>query len=145
MARCDRLEPQARAVLDAVAIFPRRAERGWALQAAGTSEEAIDACMTAGLLEDSGDYLSFRHEIARQAVETSLGMGQRRRLNAAVLASLQGEVGVPTARLLHHARGAGDRAAMARLTPLAVGGQDSSSAFDIRLSADAQGDMRRSW
>lgn len=119
--RIERLPYGTRKLLDAVSVFPRRAERDWALFAtdAVDGESATDHSVAARLLEDTGIHLAFRHEIAQQAVETALPPTRRRRLNATVLAAMQAAGGVPHARLLHHARGAGDRAATARLAALA--------------------------
>jgi DNA-binding CsgD family transcriptional regulator len=141
--RIGRLPPNAQALIEAVSIFPRRAERSWALGAAAIpdGEDAVDLAVAAGLIEDTDTHLAFRHEIARQAVETALRSGQRRRLSAAVLAAMQGAGGVPNARLLHHARAAGDRAAMARLAPLAgreamAAGANGQAAEYLTLAVD---------
>lgn len=119
--RLGRLPASAQALIEAVSIFPRRAECEWALWAAAVrdGEDAIELAGAAGLIEDTGAHLAFRHEIARQAVETALSPGRRRRLNATVLSAMQKVGGVPNARLLHHARGAGDLEATARLASLA--------------------------
>ncbi len=134
--RIGRLPAEAQTLLEAVSVFPRRAERGWALHVAelGDGEDAVDAAVAAGLIEDAGTHLAFRHEIARQAVETALRPGRRRRLNAAALAAMQAAGGVPNARLLHHARGAGHREATARLAPLA--GREAVAAGANRQAAE---------
>jgi predicted ATPase len=141
--RIGRLPPNAQALIEAASIFPRRAERSWALGAAAIpdGEDAVDLAVAAGLIEDTDTHLAFRHEIARQAVETALRSGQRRRLSAAVFAAMQGAGGVPNARLLHHARAAGDRAAMARLAPLAgreamAAGANGQAAEYLTLAVD---------
>lgn len=118
LARADRLAKNARSMLDIVSIFPRRAERDWALALGEADEQAIDACVSAGLVTDDGNRLAFRHEIARQAVETALSPSQRRTLNRMVLTRMEAAGGIPFARRLHHARAAADRAEMARLAPL---------------------------
>ncbi len=119
--RLGRLPASVQTLVEAVSIFPRRAEFEWALCAAavGDGEDAIELTGAAGLIEDTGTHLAFRHEIARQAVETALSPGRRRRLNATVLSAMQKVGEVPNARLLHHARGAGDLEATARLASLA--------------------------
>ncbi|WP_209427893.1 AAA family ATPase [Pararhodobacter sp. SW119] len=136
LERIGRLPAEAKALIEAVSVFPRRAERAWALDAAGIGdgEDAIDAAMAAELIEDTGTHLAFRHEIARQAVETALRPRRRRRLNAEVLSAMQAAGGAPIARLLHHARGAGDREPMARLAPLA--GREAVAAGAHRQAAE---------
>jgi tetratricopeptide (TPR) repeat protein len=51
--------------------------------------------------------VSFRHELARQAVETSLHAGERLRINGDVLALLLERPGVEPTRIVHHADKAG--------------------------------------
>ncbi|MEC3862460.1 AAA family ATPase [Mesobacterium sp. TK19101] len=115
--RLDRLPQQTHQALQAVSIFPRRAERDWALEIAGAEDEALDPAIESGLIQEDGAYVAFRHEIARLAVETALRPTQRRHLNKALLIRMQTDAGVPNARQMHHARAAGDRAQIARLAP----------------------------
>ena len=63
--------------------------------------------------------LSYRHELARLAVENVLAPAQSRGLHAQVLAGLR-ERHSDVARLVHHARCAGDRAAVLALAPEAA-------------------------
>lgn len=134
LQRIDRLPPDAQAVLDAVSIFPRRAERDWVLTVANVEEDALDLALDTGLIEDGGVHVAFRHEIARQAVETALRPANRRRLNAKLLSVLQGADGVPNARQMHHARAAGDNAQTALLAPSA--GREAMAAGANRQAAD---------
>ena len=81
LARARGCLPPARAVLDAVAIVPGRAER-WLVEALYPPEPAHSTLVVAGgvLVADDGTY-AFRHELARLAVEAELG--ERRRRDAA--------------------------------------------------------------
>jgi DNA-binding CsgD family transcriptional regulator/tetratricopeptide (TPR) repeat protein len=117
LARAARLEPPARAVLDAVAIVPGRAE-SWLVEAlCDPARGAIGACVASGMLiADSGTIstYAFRHELARMAVESDLDEEARRRLHrAAVDALTRRQAGVDAARIAHHAEAAGDDAALA--------------------------------
>ncbi len=132
--RLGRLPPVSRNVLEAISIFPRRAERDWALGIAGAGDEALDPAIDSELVQDDGAYVAFRHEIARLAVETTLRPTQRRRLNAALLTKMQTDGRVPNARQMHHARAAGDSAQIARLAPLA--GREAMAAGANRQAAD---------
>lgn len=132
--RLGRLPPETRQVLEAVSIFPRRAERDWALALAGVEDEALDPAIDSGLLQEDDIFLAYRHEIARLAVEMALKPTQRRRLNAALLVRMQTDAQVPNARQMHHARAAGDRAQIARLAPLA--GREAMAAGANRQAAD---------
>ncbi|MEM9700756.1 MAG: AAA family ATPase, partial [Pseudomonadota bacterium] len=120
LSRIASASPDVRSALEAVSIFPRRAEWDLALRVSGVDESAFDAAIEAGLMEDTGTYLAFRHEIARQAVETSLRTGRRMRLNTTLLEALQALGSASTARQLHHARQAADTDQIAHLAPLAA-------------------------
>jgi len=134
LQRVHRLPAESRAALEAVSIFPRRAERAWALEIAGVPEDALDPALDSGLVEDDGAHVAYRHEIARLAVEASLRASRRRRLNAAALALMQRAGRVPAGRQMHHARAAGDAAQIARLAPLA--GREAMAVGANRQAAD---------
>ncbi len=105
--RADKLRLEARAALDLVSMFPRRAEMTLLLPMLG-SGEGLDEVVAAGLLERTENTVAFRHEIARRAVEAAVPETARRRLNAGILTALQQARDVPVGRLVHHARAAGD-------------------------------------
>ncbi len=118
LARVERLSRAVRDALDLVSVFPRRAEAEL-LRTLLDRSIGLDAAVDAGMLEWKGDSYSFRHEIARRALEAELPGFRRRDLNARVLAVLRGQKGIPVARLAHHAQEAGDTAAIAELSPAA--------------------------
>jgi DNA-binding CsgD family transcriptional regulator len=82
----------------------------------------IDAAVAAGLLVAGSDAVGFRHELLRRAVESSLSTLGRRELNQRVLDVLKGSPGhaVDVARLVHHAREAGDIEAVQLYAPEAA-------------------------
>ena len=121
LARADRLTEPARRTLNAAAIFPRRVEAAALLALCGPNAvPGTDACVASGLLVGGEDGFAFRHELARQAVETALTPLLRRDLNARALALLRGRGDAPVARLLHHARDTGDAEAVRALAPPAA-------------------------
>ena len=146
LARAERLSPGARSMLDAVSVFPRRAD-AWALSglcgiaAAGQLAE----CVANGLLADLGDGYAFRHQIARRAVEMTLTASRRREYNERALAALRQNSDVATARLVHHAVEAQNLEAVRELAPRAareasrVGAhRDAAGHFEVALRyADA--------
>lgn len=117
--RADRLPRAVRKVLDAVSIFPRRAEKHLVERLTGGGE-SIETCFEVGLLEDNDSFIAFRHELARQAVETALGDTERRRLNQRLLDLLRGSAESAHGRLMHHAAIAGDRDAIREFAPKAA-------------------------
>ena len=121
LARAERLSSAARSALNAVSVFPRRAEAPVVEALCGPDGAGhLAECVASGMLEQFDGVYAFRHEIARRAVETSLWMPLRRELNARALAALRTAGGVPVARLLHHAVEAGDPGSVRELAPLAA-------------------------
>jgi DNA-binding CsgD family transcriptional regulator/tetratricopeptide (TPR) repeat protein len=122
LARAARLSPDARALLDAVAIVPQHAEL-WLLDAlAGEAVGGLDECLASGMLRVESPGVTFRHELARLAVEESVAPYTKIELHRRALAALADPpVGVPdVARLAHHAEAAGDGDAVLRFAPAAA-------------------------
>jgi DNA-binding CsgD family transcriptional regulator len=122
LARAQRLSCPAREVLDLCSVVPDRMDR-WLLQAALDPRPALlDQCAGTGLLIVEHNVVRFRHELARQAVESALPTAYAQALHARVLAALlaRGDDRVPLARIVHHAAGAQDHAAVRRYAPEAA-------------------------
>ena len=120
-ARVAGLSPSARAILDAVAVVPQRAEV-WLLEALTDGDlGALDECLASGVLRAEADGVLFRHELARLAVEASLPPDRAVALHRRALAALSDPtLGAPDyVRLAHHAEAAGDGPAMLRYAPAA--------------------------
>ena len=105
IGRASRQDSDARAVLDLVSVVPPQAEL-WLLGAVA-SGGALERCLDAGILERHPESVSFRHELARLAVEQALNPERAAALHAHVLRALE-ESGSEPARLAHHAEAAGD-------------------------------------
>ena len=122
LARIARLDAPARALLDAVAIIPRRAEL-WLLEALCPSAMGyLEACVRTGVVRTGQDWIAFRHELSRLVVEESIAPDQALALHRAALAALA----TPPSdkpdlnRLAHHAEAAGDRPALLAYAPRAA-------------------------
>ena len=88
LARARPLSPGAKELLDAVAVVPQRAEL-WLVEAlAGEAIQALDECVSAGMLEADPAGVAFRHELARLSIEESVGPGRKTALHRKVLAAL---------------------------------------------------------
>ncbi|MGO8950758.1 MAG: ATP-binding protein [Ktedonobacterales bacterium] len=154
LTRASRLSPEARSVLELVAVVPTKIE-WWAIEAvsgsaaqgsAATTENAwhswLEECLAAGMvhLEEGGD-VGFRHELARQAVESTLLPARKRALHALVLQALLERSGdgsaelVSLARLVHHAAQAEDGKLVLRFAPEAA---QQASAQGAHREAAAQ-------
>lgn len=128
LARVSRLPADAIAALEMAAVIGQNAEPALLAELA-PSAEAIDACLSAGLLVSLRGRLSFRHELARDALLGAMPATRRQRTHALVLAALEGHQTLDEARvasragdlavLAHHAAGAGDVAALLRHGPAA--------------------------
>ena len=88
LARAARLSPEARALLEAVAVVPPHGEL-WLLEAlAPKAVDRVDECLTSGMLISERDGVAFHHELARRAVEESLPLNRRATLHRKALAAL---------------------------------------------------------
>ena len=120
LARASRLEPAARAVLELVSLAPGGLEPDIAVEISGGGGDALDRCVEHGMLLMDLERVTFRHELARLAVEGSVPASRRQRLHDRILKHLGLAGGVEPARLVHHADAAADAAAVLRYAPLAA-------------------------
>jgi predicted ATPase len=122
LARLVSLPADAQEVVRLAAVSPTRAELWLVEEALRPAPAAVEACVSVGLLVVGEDAVGFRHELLRLAVASSLSAVARRALNRQVLLALTDAPGgrVDVARLVHHAREAGDREAVLRLAPEAA-------------------------
>jgi DNA-binding CsgD family transcriptional regulator/tetratricopeptide (TPR) repeat protein len=114
LARVARLGPASRAVLDAVAVVPGRAESWLVDGLCSPPPGAVEACVEGGVLLAADGMYAFRHELARRAVEDDLSEVRRGELHRRAVDALQARPSVDPARIAHHADAGGDNAALAR-------------------------------
>ncbi len=122
LARAARLGGRARAVLEAVAVVPPQAEL-WLLDAlAADTAEELEECLSSRMLASGPGAVTFRHELARLAVEESLSPNRSIALHRKALEALTAPEArvVDLARLTHHAEAAGDADAVLRVAPAAA-------------------------
>ena len=137
LARAARLSDRARALLDAVAIVPQRAEL-WLLEALAADDlSELESCIDAGMLRATDDAVAFRHEIARGAVAAVLppdrALALHRRAVGALIAPPHGKP--QPARIAHHAEAAGDADAVLRYAAMAG---EQAAALGAHREAAAQ-------
>jgi tetratricopeptide (TPR) repeat protein len=138
LARAARLSLPARQVLDAAAVVAPPVETWLLVEAAGATPAHLDECVAAGMLQDQATGgVGFRHELARLAVERTLGPGRRADLHGRALAALLTQPGAAPdpARLAHHADGAGDATAVLEYAP---GAARRAAALGAHREAAAQ-------
>ena len=153
LARAARLSPGAHRALEAASILQPQAER-WLLEAvAPEAPSHLDECLSSGMLIAATAAVSFRHELARLAVETSLAPNARRALHHAALVALEARPAEThdSARLAHHAEAAEETDAVLRHAPraaiaaVAAGAHREAAAQyarALRFSADAGPSVR---
>ncbi len=122
LARAARLSPAARELLEAVAIAPSQTELWLVDMLIQDAGGRLEECVAGGMLTVRSGSVSFRHELARQALEEAIDEPRRVRLHRAVLAALaEPPAGAPDlARLAHHADAADDDQAVLRFAPAAA-------------------------
>jgi DNA-binding CsgD family transcriptional regulator/tetratricopeptide (TPR) repeat protein len=120
LARFATLEEPSREIVRLASIVPTRIERSLVDSLLSPSPEALEACMACGLLLADATSLSFRHELARVAVERSIWAPVSQSLHARVLEFLAAGAGATPARLVHHAARAKDQAAVRKYAPIAA-------------------------
>jgi DNA-binding CsgD family transcriptional regulator len=134
LARASRLCDSARIVLDAVSLFPRRAETSVVADLVkGMIDEGLDECVEKGMLALEGGLLRFRHELARRAIESSITPARRRALHQKVVDILKRRPDARASEIAHHAERAGDIAVLLHFARRA--GEEATRAGAAREAA----------
>lgn len=108
LARVGRLSSQARDLLELVSMAPGGLETNVVLDLIPQGGSALDESTELGVLVRDDKLVSFRHELARLAVEESVPIATKRLLHLRLLDVLEARPAVGVARLSHHAYAAGD-------------------------------------
>jgi DNA-binding CsgD family transcriptional regulator len=122
LARLSPLSTAARELFELLSVVPGKLQPSLLDRIGSPGEDVINECQLAGMVRDGEGLLSFRHELARRALEDSLSPTRRRLLHSCVLAALlvSDDLLHPEAQFIHHAEGAGDKAAVIRFAPAAA-------------------------
>lgn len=121
LARVARLTAPARQVLEAVSIFPRRAETAMVADlVSGGLDSGLDECIEKNMLMLEGGMVRFRHELARLAVEGSLAPTRRRALHRKVVKELMLRPDSRPGEIAHHAAHADDVPSLLQYSKLAA-------------------------
>jgi DNA-binding CsgD family transcriptional regulator/tetratricopeptide (TPR) repeat protein len=123
MARVRQLDPPVQDVLEQLAVVPSTLDR-WLVDAlvpdGPGGVAALAAAEQGGLLTVSARKISFRHELTRRAITSSVPSARLIALNQRVLAALVERGGSDVSRIVHHAAQAGDEDAIVRYGPAAA-------------------------
>ncbi len=120
LARASRLPEPGRVVLEAVSIFPRRAETAVVADLVkGAIGGGLDICVEKGMLSLQGGLLQFRHELARRAIESSIAPARLRGLHQRVVDVLKKRSDARAGEVAHHAERAADVTVLLKFARLA--------------------------
>ncbi|BEP12858.1 AAA family ATPase [Acidothermaceae bacterium B102] len=110
LSRVHRLSAQGRLALEAAAVIGSRIEPHLLHGLPGMSADAVDECVSSGMLRFEAPAFAFRHELIRQAVLSGISPGRLGALHWQVLDRLRSMPMSPRpyARLAEHAEAAGD-------------------------------------
>jgi DNA-binding CsgD family transcriptional regulator/tetratricopeptide (TPR) repeat protein len=130
LARAARLSAAARSVLEVAAVIGSRVE-AWLLPELARVESAkIDECLAGGMLQNHGEYYTFRHELERQTVLESISPQRKMVLHRMALEALKQspKTDHDLARLAEQAEGAMDANAVIKFAPAAARQASAASA-----------------
>jgi len=122
MARVARLSDSGRRIANLVSLLSVGTERLLLDRMVPVDPGVLEECLRAGMVAHEDGAISFRHEIARRAVEESLPLPLRRELHARILAALlqRGAAESNLELVIHNADKAGDDAAVLKFGPTAA-------------------------
>ncbi|MFO7544138.1 MAG: AAA family ATPase [Trueperaceae bacterium] len=124
LARAARLSRQGRAALDACAVIGFRVDVRLLGEVLHEGVEPVEEIIELGMLRAvpaaRGPTLTFRHELARDALLEALSPASRADVHRRVLAALEQLAPDDLSSLAHHADGAGDGAAVLAYAPRAA-------------------------
>jgi DNA-binding SARP family transcriptional activator/DNA-binding CsgD family transcriptional regulator/tetratricopeptide (TPR) repeat protein len=137
LARVHRLSPQARLALETAAVVGSRVEPALVHALPDVTADAIDECVTSGMLVFEAPAYGFRHEILRQSVLSGMGPGRLGALHWQVLDRLRAMPMSPRpfARLAEHAEMAGDGPAVVEF---AIAAGDAAASLGAHREAAYQ-------
>ncbi|HEY2780236.1 MAG TPA: AAA family ATPase [Steroidobacteraceae bacterium] len=124
LARLMRCSQAARELAELISISPGKTQ-GWLIESmVGSHGAALDEGVMRGLLTAHGDAVSFRHELARLAVHSTLPHERACAIHGRVLHVLEGHrsdgQAADLTQLVHHAALANDAPAVLKYAPLAA-------------------------
>jgi DNA-binding SARP family transcriptional activator/DNA-binding CsgD family transcriptional regulator/tetratricopeptide (TPR) repeat protein len=137
VARVCRLSPKAQLALETAAVIGSRVEPALVHGLPEVTADAVDECVTAGMLRFEAPAYGFRHEIVRQSVLSGITPGRLGALHWQVLDRLRVMPMSPRpfARLAEHADIAGDGAAVLEF---AIAAGDSAATLGAHREAAYQ-------
>jgi DNA-binding CsgD family transcriptional regulator/tetratricopeptide (TPR) repeat protein len=119
LGRAARLDDEARRLIELVSMVPTQADTRLLDLVMADWLAAAEEPERRALLQVTTRHVSFRHELARAAIRSSVPVSRRRRLHHEIAGALR-TLGADPAEVVHHAEMAGDLATVAELAPVAA-------------------------
>ncbi|MGH8824219.1 MAG: ATP-binding protein [Jiangellaceae bacterium] len=107
LARVHQLTPESQVALDQLAVVPSHVE-SWLVTALLGDVGPLVEAEQRGMVELRPERFTFRHELARHALERSMPASRRMAFNRAVMVALLAHDHADLSRIMHHAAAAGE-------------------------------------
>ncbi len=122
VARTASLDEDAKCILEIISVIPTKVEVEFLSCLTGRVEECLDQCLGKGLLVMDKNLVSFRHELARQAILDSISEMKRIQIHRKVLNCLleSSNIEEVLARIMHHAVKANEKDIIIKYAPRAA-------------------------
>ena len=122
VARTASLDEDAESLLELISVIPTKTEMNFLRKFTDRVEECLDQCLGKGLLVMDKSLVSFRHELARQAILDSISEMKRIQIHRKVLNCLleNSRIEEVLARIMHHAVQANEKDIIIKYAPQAA-------------------------
>jgi DNA-binding CsgD family transcriptional regulator len=119
LARVARLSASSRTLLETASVIGSRTESWLLIKVANVELSEVENLLDSGMLLEQNDGFMFRHELARQAILSTIPHHRQKGLHALVLEALKTS-SQDLARLAHHAEAAKEAEAVLEYAPKAA-------------------------
>ena len=140
---------QTRELWEKISVIPGRIELEVLKHMHTASSRVVEFCYRAGIILDDGSSISFKHELFRKTIEESLSPHRQRELHQLAVEAMLNATGieVPYARIVHHARFAGDTKRIQEFAPKAAQrasalGSHTEAAKFYQIALETPGELR---
>ena len=138
LARAAQLKDRGRNLLELAAVFGARIQHSMLEDAIAKAPDGLADCISVGMLQEEGDCVAFRHELAREAILQAIDPLRRRKLYRTAfetaVKSLDTDGGA-TAQLVHLAEGGSDAGAVVKYGVMAA---EAATSLGAHREAAAQ-------
>ena len=122
LTRISHLSVEAQEFIELISIIPTKAEKWLIDEIVKINPDIMEECLNIGILKIEGDFILFKHELSRMAVEESISESKRQLHNEKVLQVLLEHERNDNylARIIHHAEKAGNKDIIIKYAPRAA-------------------------